>query len=189
MRRLATCFWVLPAAAVLAAAGSAGGNRLDPYKSLRTSPWPDTALPAAFSSAKASAAAPSSTARRNGATGAVEVVVDGPDANAGIVFVIFKTAGGAGADLASALPVDSALQLHASGKVPGQASSSMYSGVYENADALGLSSSQHVSYAVVHDGNVLVAGFTYAPEGLPADRGGAAALARSGVAHLKSLGG
>jgi hypothetical protein len=149
--------------------------------SLRTSAYPDTALPAAFSSAKATT--PSTAAHK----GAVEFDVDGPDVAAGVIYVVF---GGSvpATGLGTAVPVLDGLQVKAAGTVPGHAAgSALYTGSYSKTDALGLSTTEKVVYAIVAHGNVLVAGFTYAPEKQPADRGGAIALVRSGLAHLKAV--
>jgi hypothetical protein len=177
-------------AALLALAGSAAvssaGQSL--YRALRTTAYPDTALPAAFSSAKVVAAPVTPTARSNGATGAVRVNVNGPDADAGVVFVVFTTPSGAGADMLSAVPVVSGLAVKPAGKVAGQPASAVFAGSYTQTDALGQSVAEGVTYSVVQQGNVLVAGFTYAPTRLR-DGGGAVALARSGLAHLRSVSG
>jgi hypothetical protein len=169
--------------AVLTAA--AAGARQSVYQALRTSEYPDTALPAAFSSAKVKAVPLSAASRSNGAVGAVEVDVDGPDANAGVVFVVFKAPPGA-ADMGAALPAG--LGLNPSGKVSGQSRSSLFAGSSSQTDALGQTVVQGVTYAVVEQGDVLVAGFTYAPTKLR-DGSGAVALARSGLKHLQALGG
>ena len=86
MRQAALALAALATAGLLVAVAGATGARFDPYKSLLASAYPDTALPAAFSSAKVAAAAPP-----NGAVGAVEVDVDGPDPKDGVLFVVFKT--------------------------------------------------------------------------------------------------
>jgi hypothetical protein len=172
----------------LFAVGTAAGGRLSLYKSLRSSAFPDTALPAAFSSAKVVAAPLSSAARANGATGAVEVNVDGPDANAGILFVLFKTAAGAAADMGAAVPPVPGLQVKPAGKVGGRAQSGLFAGSFTQTDALGATNAEGATYAVIQQGNVLVAGFTYAPTRVR-DGSGAVALAKAGLAHLQAVSG
>ena len=178
----------LAALLALFVVGSAAGGRLSLYKSLRTSGFPDTALPAAFSSAKVVAAPVSSAARANGATGAVEVNVNGPDANAGILFVVFKTPAGAAADMGAAVPPVSGLQVKSAGKVVGRSQSGVFAGLFTQTDALGATNAEGATYAVIQQGNVLVAGFTYAPTRVR-DSGGAVALAKAGVAHLQAVAG
>jgi hypothetical protein len=177
-------------ASLLALAGNAAasGAGQSIYRALRASGYPDTALPAAFSSAKVAVALVTSAARSNGATGAVQVNVNGPDADAGVVFVVFKTPSGAGADMLSAVPVVSSLAVKPAGKVAGQPDSAVFAGFYTQTDALGQSVVEGVTYSVVQKGNVLVAGFTYAPTRMR-DGGGAVALARSGLGHLQAVSG
>ena len=158
------------------------------FKSLRTTVYPDTALPAAYSSAKVSPTPLASSARSHGATGAVAVHVNGPDADAGVVFVVFNTPAAAAASLASAVPAVSGLTVKPAGKVPGQAGSAVYVGSFTQTDALGVENVEGVTYAVVPHGNVLVAGFTYAPTRTQ-NGGGAVALVRSGLAHLQAVSG
>ena len=177
---------ILGVAAFAALTGSSAGARQSVYQELRTSGYPDTSLPAAFSSAKVKAVPLCASARSNGAVGAVEVDVDGPDANAGVVFVVFKTPSGAAADMGAVLPSGSAL--NPSGKVSGQPQSAVFAGASGQTDALGQTVVQGVTYAVVAQGAVLVAGFTYAPTKLR-DGGGAVALARSGLRHLQAVSG
>jgi hypothetical protein len=110
--------------------------------------------------------------------------VDGPDANAGVMFVVFKTPSGATSDMGAMVP--SALELKPSGKVSGQPQSAVFAGSSNQTDALGQTVVQGVTFAVVQQGDVLVAGFTYAPTKLR-DGGGAVALARSGVRHLHAV--
>jgi hypothetical protein len=178
----------LVALLALVAAASAGGAGQSPYKALRTSGYPDTALPAAFSSAKLTVVPLTTSARSNGATGSVQVNVDGPDADAGVVYVLFKTPTGAASDMGSAVPAVSGLTVKPAGKVSGQPASLVLAGSYTQNDALGQSVVQGVTYAVVQQGNVLVAGFTYAPT-KARDGSGAVALVRSGVAHLRAVSG
>jgi len=175
---------IVGVAAFAVLAATAGGARQSAYQALRTSGYPDTALPAAFSSAKVKAVPLSASARSSGAVGAVEVDVNGPDANAGVVFVVFKTPTGAASDMGAALP--SGLTLKPAGKVSGQPQSVVFAGSSSQTDALGQSVVQGVTYAVVEHGDVLVAGFTYAPTKLR-DGGGAVALARSGLKHLQAV--
>jgi hypothetical protein len=177
-------------AAFLALAGTvaASGAGQSPYRALRTSGYPDTALPAAFSSAKVVVAPVTSSARSNGATGAVRVNVNGPDADAGVMFVVFRTPDGAGADMLSAVPVVSGLAVKPAGKVAGQPASAVFAGSYTQTDALGQSVVEGVTYSVVQKGSVLVAGFTYAPTRVR-DGGGAVALTRSGLTHLQAVSG
>jgi hypothetical protein len=172
-------------AAFAALAASAAGARQSVYQALRASGYPDAALPAAFSSAKVKAAPLTASARSNGAVGAVEVDVDGPDANAGVMFVVFKSPPGA-TDMGGALP--SGLALKPSGRVSGQPQSAVFAGSSSQTDALGQPVVQGVTYAVVEQGNVVVAGFTYAPTKLR-DGSGAVALARSGLKHLQAVSG
>ena len=61
------------------------------------------------------------------------------------------------------------------GKVAGQPASAVFAGSYTQTDALGQSVVEGVTYSVVQKGNVLVAGFTYAPT-RTRDGGGAVAL-------------
>jgi hypothetical protein len=173
---------------VLTSAAPAAGGKLSLYRSLRLSAFPDTALPAAFSSAKVAAGPLSAQARARGATGAVQVNVDGPDADAGIVFVVFKTAGGAAASLAAAVPPVSGLQVKPAGKVSGHSQSALFAGSFTQTDALGADNLEGATYAVVQQGAVLVAGFTYSPT-RARDGSGAIALARAGLAHLKAVSG
>jgi hypothetical protein len=175
---------IVGVAAFAVLVATAAGARQSVYQALRTTGYPDTALPAAFSSAKVKAVPLSPSARSNGAVGAVEVDVDGPDANAGVVFVVFKTSTGAASDLGAALP--SALALKPAGKVSGQPRSLVFAGSSSQTDALGQSVVQGVTYAVVESGDVLVSGFTYSPTKLR-DGGGAVALVRSGLKHLQAV--
>jgi hypothetical protein len=184
MRQAALALAALATAGLLVAAAGATGARFDPYKSLLASAYPDTALPAAFSSAKVAAAAPP-----NGAVGAVEVNVDGPDPKDGVLFVVFKTPAGAAAGLAAAVPTSPGLALKISGKVPGHPSSALYRGTATTTDALNNATTEGVTYAVVADGNVLVAGFTYSIYAHSGNPGGARKLANSGIAHLGKLSG
>jgi hypothetical protein len=187
MRQAVLVVVVLGAVAALAGAALSAATRFDPYKSLLASAYPDTALPAAFSSAKITAASPSSNARANGATGAVEVDVDGPDPRGGVLYIVFKTANGAAASMAAAVPPEPGLAVHAMGKVPGHSVSALYRGTATHTDALANTTSQGVTYAVIPDGNVLVAGFTYSVYAKSGDPGGARKLANSGLAHLTKL--
>jgi len=170
------------------AAAVANGTRESLYTSLRSSAYPDTALPAAYSSAKVSVAPLTSAARSSGAVGAVEVHVDGPDADAGIVFVVFRTSAGAAAAPAAAVPAVSGLTVKQAGKLSGQPGSAVFVGSFTQTDALGVANDEGVTYAVVPHGNVLVAGFTYSATKIR-NGSGAVALARSGLAHLQSVSG
>jgi hypothetical protein len=174
--------------AALFGAARAGGAQQGIYQALRSSSYPDTALPAAYSSAKVKSAPVTASERSNGAIGAVEFDVNGPDANAGVMFVVFKTSSGAASDMGSVVPSGQDLEVKAAGKVSGQPESVMLAGSSSQTDALGQTVVQGVTYAVVQRGNVLVAGFTYSPTRLR-DGGGAVALARSGLKHLQSVAG
>jgi hypothetical protein len=176
---------ILGIAAFVVLTTSAAGARQSVYQSLRASGYPDNALPAAFSSAKVKTVPLSPAARSSGAVGAVEVDVDGPDANAGVVFVVFK-APTVAAEMGAALPAG--VELKPAGKVSGQSQSSLFAGSSSQTDALGQTVVQGVTYAVVEQGDVVVAGFTYAPTKLR-DGSGAVALARSGLKHLQAVGG
>jgi hypothetical protein len=184
MRQAIAAVAALGALAAAAAAADGAGQSL--YTSLRSSAYPDTALPAAYSSAKVSAAALTPSARSNGAVGAVEVHVDGPDADAGIVFVVFKTPAGAAASPAAAVPVVSGLTVKQAGKLAGQATSAVFAGSFTQTDALGAENDEGVTYAVVPHGNVLVAGFTYSATKMR-NGSGAVALVRSGLAHVQAV--
>jgi len=186
MRHAIAGIAALGALTVAVAAANGSGRSL--YKSLRTTPYPDTALPAAYSSAKVSTAPLTSSSRSHGATGAVDVHVNGPDADAGVVFVVFETPAAAAASLVSAVPAVSGLSVERAGRVSGQAGSAVYAGSFTQTDALGVENVEGVTYAVVPHGNVLVAGFTYAPT-KTRNGGGAVALVRSGLAHLQAVSG
>jgi hypothetical protein len=183
MRHVLAGLGLVLVAAVLAGAGSAS-TATDLYKALRTAPYPDTALPAAFSSAKVLTKPPGSSARADGAVGVVEVDTNGPDPSDGVLFVVYASQGNA--SLADALPPD--LKLHPAGKVPGHASSGMFTGSFTTTDAISQTSSRTATYAVVQQGNVVVAGFTSTSYAHTGNAAGAVALARSGLAHLKALG-
>ena len=119
----------------------------------------------------------------------MEVNVDGPDPKDGVLFVVFKTPAGAAAGLAAAVPTSPGLALKISGKVPGHPSSALYRGTATTTDALNNATTQGVTYAVVAEGNVLVAGFTYSIYAKSGNPGGAQKLANSGIAHLGKLSG
>jgi hypothetical protein len=175
---------VLASAAVVAAA-SAG----DVSTALRTSAYPDTSLPAAFSSAKLVAKPVPAAARAHGAFAAVEADVNGPDPSDGVLFVVFKTPQGAAASVAAVLPSTPGLALKPAGTVPGLEPGAMYTGALTTTDAINQTTTRTVTYVVAQQGAVLVAGFTSTSYAHKGNAAGAAALTRSGLAHLKAVSG
>ena len=104
--------------------------------------------------------------------------MNGPDADAGVVFVVFTTPAAAAASPGSAVPAVPGLTVKPAGKVAGQPGSALYAGSFTQTDALGIETVEGVTYAVVPHGNVLVAGFTYSPT-KTRNGSGAVALVRS----------
>src|SRR5262249_8900276 len=130
MRHVVSGLGLVVLAALLAAVGAAS-TATDLYRALRTTAYPDTALPAALSSAKVVTKTPGSASRAHGAVGVVEVDTDGPDPLDGVVFVVYGSQGAPA--LGDALPTD--LELAPAGKVPGQAASGVYTGSVTTTDA------------------------------------------------------
>ncbi|HEY4347844.1 MAG TPA: hypothetical protein VGM80_09655 [Gaiellaceae bacterium] len=186
MRRASSTTIALLVAGVLAGAGLAASTPSTLVSSLRSAAYPDISLPAAFSSARVAGAPPASHSRANGAVGEVDVDVDGPDPTAGIVFIVFRTAAGAQADLANAPVATAGLAIHAAGKVVGHSPSAMFTGSITQTDALNDAITHHVTVAAAVQGNVLVAGFTYAVSGA-GNVHGALRLMTSGLNHLKKV--
>ena len=79
--------------------------------------------------------------------------VNGPDADAGVVFVVFTTPAAAAASLGAAVPAVSGLTVKPAGKVVGPAGErAVYAGSFTQMDALGVENVEGVTYAVVPRG-------------------------------------
>ena len=108
------------------------GARFDPYKSLLASAYPDTALPAAFSSAKVAATTPP-----HGASGAVR----SRTSTARTRRTVSSSSSSRPRQAQprawpTAVPTSPGLALKISGKVPGHPSSALYRGTATTTDAL-----------------------------------------------------
>lgn len=183
MARFLSTLTILALAGVLAGGASPASPPTSLVASLRTAGYPDAALPGGFSSASTVRPALAAHSRVNGAIGEVEIDVDGPDPAAGIVFVVFRTAAGAHADLAGVPLAPDGLSVSAAGKIAGYAASAMFRGTITQTNALANTTVDSATFAIVQQGNVIVAGFTYAL----AQKGngyGALMLMRSGINHL-----
>ncbi len=170
----------------LIAAASSAATPATLLASLRAAAYPDTALPADYSSAAPGSSAFLSDSRAHGALASVELDVDGPDQSAGIVFVVFKSAAGAHADLAVSALGGSGMTLAGAGKVAGVPSSAVFRGSLVQTDALNDATSDGVAVAEAAQGNVLVVGFTYSVLKI-GNLHGALTLLRSGMSHLQKI--
>jgi len=74
------------------------------YEALLKTPYPDSQLPSGFSSAEVGGSSPSSGARSLHVIGEVEVVVNGPDLDDALLYVVFPDTADAEADLARRKP-------------------------------------------------------------------------------------
>ncbi len=144
--------------------------------------YPDSQLPAGFSSAKITRVGISPVAVKHHAVGEVGVAVKGPDPGDFVFYVIFSKQADARGDLADARLGGSD---HRIGKVPGyKLPSSWYAGTYTRKNAQGKTVTHGLTGMFVADGSVLVVVVTDSVKKGSGDVPAALALLKSALAHL-----
>jgi hypothetical protein len=171
----------LVVAVMVLLAGTASASPKTLYEALAKA-YPDSQLPAGFSSAKVTRAGVSPTAHRHHAVGEVGVAVKGPDPGDFIFYVIFSTPAEAGIDLADARLGG---REHRIGKVPGyKLPSSWYTGSDTRQNAQGRKVTHGLTGMFVADGSVLVAVVTDSTHKGSGNVPAALALLKSALGHL-----
>lgn len=170
---------------VLALTASAALSPQRLYTKLVTSAYPDSQLPSGFFSAKVSIGDPSDNAKKYHVTGEVDVAVDGPDPDDGIIYEVFPSAADARGLLAH--PKTSG-HTKVVGKVPGYSRSVWMIGSVTGKNALGKTITNGITLMAVAKGNVLVEAFTDSADNEKSGNTPAAlALLRSALRHLAKV--
>lgn len=99
-----TFFALLATTCSVAAAALASPSPQRLYTKLVTTAYPDSQLSSGFFSAKVSIGSPSDNAKKYHVVGEIDVAVDGPDPDDGIIYEVFPTAADARGLLAHPKP-------------------------------------------------------------------------------------
>ena len=162
--------------ALLAARADASTHGL--YTALLTAPYPDSQLPAGFSSAKVSVKKPNVRAGSQHVVGEVQVAVRGSDVHDCIFYFTFVTAGDARAQLSNIFVVG----VRTVGKVPGyRLPSNWKTGSRANAK-------YGTTIMAVQDGRTLIVAVTISAHNKTSGNvPSTLALLRSGIKHLQRI--
>jgi hypothetical protein len=186
MRRVCTVTLIaLATSTAFAVAASASLSPHSLYTKLVTTAYPDSQLPSGFFSAKVSVGDPSSNAKKYHVTGEVDVAIDGPDPDDGIIYEVFPSPADARGLLAH--PKTSG-HTKVVGKVPGYSRSVWMIGSVTGKNALGKTITDGITVMAVAKGNVLVEAFTDSADNQSSGNTPAAlALLRSALRHLAKV--
>ncbi len=187
MRTTALVLGVL-AALALTTAATGGLSAPTPqrlYLALAITAYPDSQLPSGFYSAKVSMGSPSDNAKKYHVVGEVDVVVNGPDPDDGIIYEVFPNAAGARGLLTHPKPNG---HVKVVGKVPGYADSVWMTGSITGKNALGRKITNGVTLLAVARGNVLVEALTDSADNEASGNTPAAlSLLKSSLRHLAAV--
>lgn len=180
-----TALVALAATCMFATTASASLSPQRLYTKLVTTAYPDSQLPKGFFSAKVSMGSPSDNAKKYHVVGEVEVAVDGPDPDDGVIYEVFPNAADARGLLAHP-KLDGHVKLV--GKVPGYSRSVWMTGSITGKNALGKTITNGVTLLAVAKGNVLVEAFTDSADNENSGNTPAAlALLKSALRHLAKV--
>jgi hypothetical protein len=181
-----TFFALLATTCSVATAALASRSPQRLYTKLVTTAYPDSQLPSGFFSAKVSIGSPSDNAKNYHVVGDVEVAVDGPDPNDGIIYEVFPTAADARGLLAH--PKQDK-HTRVVGKVPGYSRSVWMTGSITGKNAFGNTITNGFTLVAVAQGNVLVEAFSDSADNENSGNTPAAlALLKSALRHLARVG-
>lgn len=157
------------------------------YAALLTKSYPDSQLPNGFLSAKVGISSPSKAAKKLHVVGEVEVDVDGPDPDDGLLYVIFPKVSEAKADLARK-PTGGHMHLIPGG-VPGiKLPSQLWAGSITGKNAFGKTVTDGATAVDVRKGNVVLGAITDSSDNKNSGNiPGAIALVKSGLHHLSAV--
>lgn len=180
-----TFFALLATTCSVAAVASASLSPQRLYTKLVTTAYPDSQLSSGFFSAKVSIGSPSDNAKKYHVVGEVDVAVDGPDPDDGIIYEVVPTAADARGLLAHPKPDKHTKVI---GKVPGYSRSVWMTGSITGKNALGKTITNGVTLVAVAQGDVLVEAFTDSADNENSGNTRAAlALLKSALRHLAKV--